>query len=75
MTTQNLKVALHVPLDTPGAGQVVRVKTSTPYTTEYAAGGGGGAALPAATKEGQVLTSGTGPAFAWSAEDLDQGAY
>lgn len=163
-TTQNLRVALHIPTATPKEKDVVKLKVVSPYETEYGVGAGGGGTprllqaiipdgvkttfagvkfddglamtpksheellvsvggvvqypgvdfqvvgsdivfsvaphlhdqvfaiwydggggggvgttpanpLPVATKEGQVIASGAGPAFAWQAEDFDQGRY
>jgi hypothetical protein len=38
-------------------------------------GAGGGAALPSATREGQVLIAGPGTTFDWQAGDIDCGRF
>lgn len=77
MTSQNLRVAVHVPLANPVVGDVVQVKATGPYETEFGTGGGGAGALPVATKQGQIIESGVGPTFAWQAQDpdLDMGRF
>ena len=81
MTTQNLKVALHVPIAAPVVGDAIKVtavSATNPPTTEYApagGGGGGGVALPTASRQGQLLVAGAGPGFAPTWGDGDCGRF
>ncbi len=81
MSTQNLKVALHVPMATPSVGdniKVTAVSAGNLPTTAYSPAGSassGGTVLPTAPAAGKFLISGSGSTFPPTWADADGGRF
>jgi hypothetical protein len=75
-TSQAFRTAIQIPLADPTAGQVVVTSSSgDQYATTWQSSSAG-TPLPVPNAQGQVLMSGVGPGYAWTASDiLDAGVY
>lgn len=75
-TSQAFRTALQVPLVDPTLGQVVVTSSAgDQYGTTWQTSAAG-SPLPVPNAQGQVLVSGAGPGFDWTASDiLDAGTY
>lgn len=65
--TQALVTAMFIPVMTPASGQAIIVTNPPPNLNTNFENVSGGAFLPPATAQGQVVTSGVGPTFGWTA--------